>query len=44
MVMTKPGAVATLSIPEHSRSSGTLRALNARAGLTIEEFLVAVGL
>jgi len=45
MVMTKPGAVATLSIPEHSLvARGTLRALIGRAGLTIEEFLVAVGL
>jgi len=45
IVMTKPGAVATLSIPEHSLvARGTLRALIGRAGLTIEEFLVAVGL
>jgi len=45
MVMTKPGAVAILSIPEHSLvARGTLRALIGRAGLTIEEFLVAVGL
>lgn len=41
--MTKPGHIAMLSIPDHDRvARGTLRSLVARAGLTIEEFLVAL--
>jgi len=41
--MTKPGAIATLSIPDHPQvARGTLRALIAKAGLTVEEFLAAV--
>ena len=44
IVMTKPGAVATLSVPEHATvARGTLRGLIARAGLTVEDFLSAVG-
>ena len=36
--------VATLSIPDHPEiARGTLRALIARAGLTIEDFLAALG-
>ena len=43
IVMTKPGAIATLSIPDHPQvARGTLRALIAKAGLTVEEFLAAV--
>ena len=43
IVMTKPGAIVTLSIPEHATvARGTLRGLIARAGLTVEEFLSAV--
>jgi hypothetical protein len=41
--MTKPGALATLSIPDHAQvARGTLRTLIAKAGLTVEEFLAAV--
>jgi predicted RNA binding protein YcfA (HicA-like mRNA interferase family) len=40
IIMTKPGHIATLSIPEHSFvARGTLRSLIARAGLSINEFL-----
>lgn len=43
IVLTKPGAPATLSVPNHSVvARGTLRALIAKAGTTIEEFLAAV--
>jgi len=35
IVLTKPGAFVTLSV------RGTLRALIAKAGLTVEEFLAA---
>ncbi len=42
IVLTKPGSLVTLSIPDHSEvARGTLRALIARAGLTVEEFLLA---
>jgi hypothetical protein len=40
--MTKPGALATLSLPDHAQlARGTLRVLIAKAGLTVEEFLAA---
>lgn len=40
IILTKEGHIATLSVPDHSEvARGTLRALIARAGLTIEEFL-----
>jgi hypothetical protein len=40
--MTKPGALATLSIPDHAQvPRETLRVLIAKAGLTVEEFLAA---
>lgn len=40
IIMTKPGHLATLSIPNHSEvARGTLRSLIAKAGLTIEQFL-----
>ncbi len=40
IVMTKRGAVATLSIPDHDRvARGTLRTLIAKAGLSVEDFL-----
>ena len=43
IILTKPGHIATLSVPGHHRvARGTLRSLIARAGLTIEEFLSAV--
>jgi predicted RNA binding protein YcfA (HicA-like mRNA interferase family) len=42
IVLTKPGALATLSIPDHPQAArGTLRALIAKAGLTVEGFLAA---
>ena len=38
-IMTKPGAVATLSVPSHSTiAKGTLRSLIRSAGLTVGEF------
>jgi predicted RNA binding protein YcfA (HicA-like mRNA interferase family) len=40
IILTKSGHVATLSVPNHSQvARGTLRALIAKAGLTVEEFL-----
>lgn len=42
IVLTKSGAPATLSIPDHAQvARGTLRVLISRAGLTVEEFLAA---
>jgi predicted RNA binding protein YcfA (HicA-like mRNA interferase family) len=42
IILTKTGHIATLSIPNHPEvARGTLRALIARAGLTVEEFLDA---
>jgi predicted RNA binding protein YcfA (HicA-like mRNA interferase family) len=42
IVLTKPGAPATLSVPDHPQvARGTLRALIASAGLTVGEFLAA---
>ncbi|MGA9055099.1 MAG: type II toxin-antitoxin system HicA family toxin [Terriglobia bacterium] len=44
IILTKTGHIATLSIPKHPEvARGTLRALIARAGLTVEEFLEATG-
>lgn len=43
IILTKPGHVATLSIPNHPEvARGTLRSLIARAGLTVEQFLQAL--
>ncbi len=43
IILTKSGHAATLSIPNHPQvARGTLRALIAKAGLTVEEFLDAV--
>lgn len=43
IVMTKPGVLATLSVPDHAEvARGTLRALIAKAGLTVQDFLAAV--
>jgi predicted RNA binding protein YcfA (HicA-like mRNA interferase family) len=40
IMLSKSGHMATLSVPDHSLvARGTLRALIARAGLTVEEFL-----
>ena len=42
IVMTKPGHIATLSIPDHPEvARGTLRTLIAKAGLTVGEFVSA---
>ncbi len=42
IIMTKPGHIATLSIPNHPEvARGTLRSLITKAGLTIEQFLDA---
>jgi len=42
IVLTKPGAIATLSVPDHPQvARGTLRSLIASAGSTVEEFLAA---
>jgi predicted RNA binding protein YcfA (HicA-like mRNA interferase family) len=43
IIMTKLGALVTLSIPDHAQvARGTLRALIAKAGVTVEEFLAAL--
>ena len=39
IIMTKPGELATLSVPDHrSVAKGTLRGLIRTAGLTVAEF------
>jgi len=44
MILTKEAHIATLSVPKHSEvARGTLRSLIARAGITLEEFLEALG-
>jgi len=44
IILTKPGHIATLSVPDHPTvARGTLRSLIARAGITVEEFLAALG-
>ena len=43
IILTKPGHVATLSVPNHPEvARGTLRSLIAKAGPTVEEFLEAL--
>jgi predicted RNA binding protein YcfA (HicA-like mRNA interferase family) len=43
IIMTRAGAIATLSIPNHPEvARGTLRSLIAKAELTVEQFLDAV--
>jgi predicted RNA binding protein YcfA (HicA-like mRNA interferase family) len=45
IILTKPGHVATLSVPNHPTvARGTLRSLIGRTGITVEEFLAALGL
>jgi len=40
IILTKPGNIATLSVPNHSEvARGTLRDLIQKAGLTVEQFL-----
>ncbi len=42
IILVKAGHIATLSIPNHPTvSRGTLRALLARAGINVDEFLAA---
>jgi predicted RNA binding protein YcfA (HicA-like mRNA interferase family) len=42
IVMTRPGHIATLSIPDHPEVvRGTLRTLISKAGLTVAEFVSA---
>lgn len=44
IILTKPGHIASLSVPSHPEvARGTLRALIARAGVTLEEFQTALG-
>jgi predicted RNA binding protein YcfA (HicA-like mRNA interferase family) len=43
IIMTKPGHIATLSIPDHPEvTRGTLRSLISKAGMTVEQFLEAL--
>lgn len=43
MILTKPGEMATLSVPDHKEvAKGTLRSLIRAAGLTVEQFTSAV--
>ena len=40
VILTKPGSIATLSVPNHSEvARGTLRSLIANAGLTVNDFI-----
>ena len=40
MILTKPGSIASLSVPDHKEvARGTLRSLIRAAGLTVDEFL-----
>jgi predicted RNA binding protein YcfA (HicA-like mRNA interferase family) len=42
IVMTKPGQMATLSIPDHREvAKGTLRSLVRAAGVTVEAFVAS---
>lgn len=43
IILTKPGHVATLSVPDHPQvARGTLRALIAKAGLNVDQYLAAL--
>ena len=43
IILTKPGHIATLSVPNHPTvARGTLRSLIARAGMTVEVFLATL--
>ena len=43
IILTKPGNIATLSVPNHPTvARGTLRSLIARSGMTPEVFLAAL--
>jgi predicted RNA binding protein YcfA (HicA-like mRNA interferase family) len=42
IILTKPGEMVTLSVPDHREvARGTLRALVRAANLTVEEFVAA---
>jgi predicted RNA binding protein YcfA (HicA-like mRNA interferase family) len=44
IILTKAGAIASLSVPDHREvARGTLRSLIRAADLTVEEFKSAVG-
>jgi predicted RNA binding protein YcfA (HicA-like mRNA interferase family) len=44
MILTRPGAIVTLSIPDHRElDRGTLRSLIRAAGLSAEQLLSALG-
>ncbi|HHT9118710.1 MAG TPA: type II toxin-antitoxin system HicA family toxin [Candidatus Hypogeohydataceae bacterium YC38] len=44
IILTKPGHIATLSVPNHPEvARGTLRSLIVKAGTTVEEFIDALG-
>lgn len=43
MILTKPGSIASLSIPDHRElAPGTLRKLIRLAGVTVEQFRAAI--
>jgi len=43
IILTRPGSRVTLSVPDHDTvARGTLRALIAKAGISVEEFLTAM--
>jgi predicted RNA binding protein YcfA (HicA-like mRNA interferase family) len=43
MILTKPGSIATLSVPNHSTvAKGTLRGLIRAAEVTVDDFIAAV--
>lgn len=43
IILTKPGELATLSVPDHKEvAKGTLRGLIRSAGLTVEQFTSAM--
>ena len=42
IIMTKPGHIATLAVPNHKEvARGTLRSLIRSAGITVDEFVEA---
>jgi len=43
IIMTKSGAMVTLSVPDHSTvAKGTLRSLIRLAGITVDQFVAAL--
>ena len=43
IILTRPGSTVTLSIPDHDEvARGTLRALIAKGGLTVDQFISAL--